>query len=55
MINPDAVDAFNTRQTATLNNIKTMTPAQQDVVKSSGSEAEALLKNKQLALFVLQY
>ena len=55
MINHDAVEAFNTRITANLNNIKTMTASQQDAVKDHGSQAEALLKNKQLALFIHQF
>lgn len=55
MINQDAIEAFNTRITANLNNIKTMTPAQQDAVKDHGSRAEALIKNKDLALFIHQY
>lgn len=55
MLTPEAVDAFNTRLTANLNNIKTMTAGEQDRVKSHGSAAEALLKNKDLALFVHQW
>ena len=55
MINPDVIAAFNTRQTVNLNNIKTMTPAQQDQVKQTGSTAENLLTNKDLALFIHQY
>lgn len=55
MINHDAVEAFNTRITANLNNIKTMTASQLDAVKDHGSQAEALLKNKQLALFIHQF
>ena len=52
MINEEAVNAFNNRLTANLNNIKTMTPAQLDRVKSIGSAAENLLKNKDFAQFV---
>jgi uncharacterized protein YwqG len=52
MINEDAVNAFNNRLTANLNNIKTMTPAQLDRVKDIGSRAENLLKNKDFAQFV---
>jgi hypothetical protein len=55
MISNDAIDAFNTRLTVNLNNIKSMTPGQQDQVKAHGSEAEQLLKNKQMALFMHQY
>jgi hypothetical protein len=35
-----------------LNNYKKFTPAQRDRAKAYGSDAEALLKNRDLALFV---
>ena len=52
MITQDAIDAYNSRLTVDLNNIKKMTPSQLDSVKHYGSQAEALLKNKDLALFI---
>jgi hypothetical protein len=52
MISQDTVDAFNSRQTVNINNIKTMTPSQLDGVKSWGSQAESLLKNRELAMFI---
>jgi esterase/lipase superfamily enzyme len=55
MIEQLAIDAFNTRLTANLNTIKTMRPAQLDTLKNEGSQAEALLKNRELALFIHQY
>jgi len=55
MLTQETVDAFNTRLTVDLNTIKTMRPAQLDQVKSQGSNAEALLKNRDFALFVHQY
>ena len=55
MIDPSVVEAFNARQTVDLNSIKTMTPAEQDRVKSTGSAAENLLKNRDFAVFVHQY
>jgi hypothetical protein len=55
MLTPDAIDAFNTRLTANLNNIKSMSTSEQDRVKSHGSTAEALLKNRDLALFIHQH
>lgn len=55
MINDDVVDAYNNRLTANLNNIKTMTPAQLDRVKTVGSAAENLLKNRDFAQFVHQF
>jgi hypothetical protein len=55
MLTQETVDAFNSRLTVDLNTIKTMRPAQLDQVKSQGSNAEALLKNRDFALFVHQY
>jgi hypothetical protein len=52
MIQDDVVAAFNTRMTVDLNNYKKFTPAQRDQAKKYGSDAEALLKNRELALFV---
>jgi hypothetical protein len=55
MLTQDAIDAFNTRLTVNLNNIKTMTASELDRVKAHGSTAEALLKNRDLALFIHQH
>lgn len=55
MINDDVMEAFNNRLTANLTNIKTMTPAQLDRVKTVGTAAENLLKNKDFVLFIRQY
>lgn len=52
MIEQDTINAFNSRLTVDLNSIKKMTPAQLDQVRHYGSLAEALLKNKDLALFI---
>lgn len=52
MISQDAIEAYNTRLTVDLNNTKKMTPSQLDGVKNYGSQAEALLKNKDLALMI---
>jgi len=52
MIDPQTIEAFNSRLTVDLNTIKKMTPAQLDAVKHYGSQAEALLKNRDLALFI---
>lgn len=54
MISQDTIEAFNSRQTVNVNNIKTMTPSQLDGVKNWGSQAEALLKNRELAMFIHQ-
>jgi phosphoribosylcarboxyaminoimidazole (NCAIR) mutase len=52
MIDPSTIEAFNSRLTVDLNSIKKMTPSQLDAVKHYGSQAEALLKNRDLALFI---
>ena len=55
MLTPETIEAFNSRLTVNVNTIKDMTASQLDRVKSHGSAAEALLKNKDLALFVHQW
>ena len=55
MLNDDVIDSYNNRLTADLNNIKTMSPAQLDKVKTVGSAAENLLRNKDFAQFVHQF
>ena len=52
MIEQETIEAFNSRLNVDLNNIKKMTPSQLDAVKHYGSQAEALLKNRDLALFI---
>ena len=52
MISEDAVDAYNKRLTLDTSNPKKLTPGQRDAVKQYGSLAEALLKNRDLAMFV---
>jgi len=52
MINDEAVEFYNNRLTVDLSNIKKLTPSQQDRVRHYGSQAEALLKSKDLAMFV---
>ena len=55
MINQEAVDAYNSRITATLRDLRSLTPAQADAVKAHGSRAEALLKNPDLVQFILKF
>jgi hypothetical protein len=52
MIDSEVVSAFNARQSVDMNNFKKFSPAQRDQAKKYGSDAEALLKNRELALFV---
>jgi len=55
MINEQAIEAYNSRITATMNTIGKMTASQQDAVKNHGSRAEALLKNHDLVQFIHQF
>jgi len=52
MISEDAVEAYNKRLTIDTSNPKKLTPSQRDAVKQYGSLAEALLKNRDLAMFI---
>ena len=55
MIETETVESFNTRLTVDTSNLKRLTPSQRDQVKHYGSQAEALLKNRELAMFVHHY
>lgn len=55
MISDDAVEAYNTRLNFDITNIAQLTASQRDQVKNYGSQAEALLKNRDLAMFVHHY
>lgn len=52
MINDDVISAFNERFIVNQSNIKSLTVAQQDKIKAHADNAAALLKNKELALFI---
>lgn len=55
MIETETVESFNTRLTVDTSNISRLTPSQRDQIKNYGSQAEALLKNRELAMFVHHY
>lgn len=55
MIDQEVVDAYNRRLTVDLSNIKDLTAGQRDAVKNYGSMAEALIKNRDLAMFIHHY
>jgi len=55
MIETETVESFNTRLTVDTTNLKRLTPSQRDQVKHYGSQAEALIKNRELAMFVHHY
>jgi hypothetical protein len=52
MIEENSVEFFNSRLTYSYSDLKNLTPAQKDRVRNYGSQAENLLKNKDLAMFV---
>jgi hypothetical protein len=52
MISEEAVDAYNSRLTLDLSQLSKLTTSQKDRVRHYGSQAEALLKSKELAMFV---
>ena len=52
MISEDTIDHYNSKLNVDLNNVKNMTASQKDRVRHYGSQAEALLKSKDLAMFV---
>jgi hypothetical protein len=55
MIETETVESFNTRLTVDTSNVRKLTPAQRDQVKHYGSQAETLIKNRELAMFVHHY
>ena len=52
MISDTSVEFYNTRLTVDLSNVSKMTPSQKDQIRHYGSQAEALIKNKDLAMFI---
>jgi hypothetical protein len=55
MINDDTTEFYNNRLTVDLNSIKKLSPSQEDRVRHYGSQAENLLKNRDLAMFIHHY
>ena len=55
MISEEAIEAYNSRLTVDVSKLSTLTPSQRDTVKAYGSQAEALLKNRDLAQFIHHY
>ena len=52
MINEDTVEFYNNRLVLDYTKLKDLTPSQKDKIRHYGSQAETLLKNKDLAMFV---
>jgi len=55
MITKEAVDAYNSRITATVSQLDRLSTVQKDQIKSHGSRAEALLANHDLVMFMHQF
>lgn len=55
MINENSIDAFNTRLTFDYTQVKNLTPQQKDRIRTYGSQAENLMKNRDLAMFIHHY
>lgn len=52
MINENSVEFYNSRLTVDFSNMNKLTPSQKDRIRNYGSQAEALIKNKDLAMFI---
>ena len=52
MINDNTVEFYNSRLNIDLSSIKNLKPEQTDRVRHYGTQAENLLKNKDLAMFI---
>ena len=52
MINDNTVEFYNSRLTVDLSSLKNLKPEQLDRVRHYGTQAENLLKNKDLAMFI---
>jgi hypothetical protein len=52
MIDDNTVEFYNSRLTVDYTNIKNLSASQKDKIRHYGSQAEALLKNKDLAMFI---
>lgn len=55
MINEETIEFYNNRLTVDLGSLKKLSPSQEDRVRHYGSQAENLLKNKDLAMFIHHY
>ena len=55
MINEDVVDSYNSRLNFDYSNTSKLTNTQKDRIRHYGSLAEALLKHRDLAMFIHHY
>jgi hypothetical protein len=52
MINDNSIEFYNNRLTVDYSNTSKLTTVQKDRIRNYGSQAENLLKNKDLAMFI---
>jgi hypothetical protein len=52
MITEETFEFYNSRLTADIIPNKKLSPSQRDAIKTYGSQAEALMKNRDLAMFI---
>ena len=55
MINENSIEFYNDRLTFDYAKIKDLTPQQKDKIRTYGSQAENLLKSRDLAMFIHHY
>lgn len=55
MIDEQAITAYNSRLTVSIGDLAGLSTSRRDAVKAHGSRAEALLANRDLAMFIHQY
>lgn len=51
-MNENTIDFYNTRLTIDYSNLRSLTTSQKDRIRHYGSQAESLMKNKDLAMFI---
>lgn len=54
MINDEAIESYNHRLTANLNDLPKLSASQLDAIKTHGTRAENLLTNRDVAMFIHQ-
>lgn len=52
MINENSIEFYNSRLTVDYTQVKNLSPSQKDKIRVYGTQAENLMKNKDLAMFI---
>lgn len=55
MINEHSIEFYNNRLTLDYTKMKDLSPSQMDTIRNYGSQAETLMKNRDLAMFIHHY